>query len=100
MTRGETFENKNYFNLRYLFSFLIILPIIILLASQPDIGQTILIFLTLPIFVGPFAADNALTAVFTAEILYDPTLFTSPEIKTFMFLVAVTFNSNWLSLNL
>ncbi len=41
-----TFENKNYFNLRYLFSFLTILPIIILLASQPDIGQTILIFLT------------------------------------------------------
>ena len=41
-----SFENKNYRNFRYLFSFLLILPIIILLAYQPDIGQTILIFLT------------------------------------------------------
>ena len=41
-----SFENKSYNFLKYFLSFLIILPIIILLASQPDIGQTILIFLT------------------------------------------------------
>tara|TARA_B100001121_G_scaffold309664_1_gene337347 strand:- start:193 stop:1053 length:861 start_codon:yes stop_codon:yes gene_type:complete len=39
-------KNKNYNYLRYFLSFLLILPIILLLASQPDIGQTILIFLT------------------------------------------------------
>tara|TARA_B100000161_G_scaffold263352_1_gene234592 strand:+ start:865 stop:1986 length:1122 start_codon:yes stop_codon:yes gene_type:complete len=40
--------NSNYINnkyFRYLFSFILILPIIILLALQPDIGQTILIVL-------------------------------------------------------
>ena len=41
-----SFENKNYQYIKYFVSFLLILPIIILLASQPDIGQTILIFLT------------------------------------------------------
>ena len=39
-------ENKNYRYMKYFISFLPILPIIILLAIQPDIGQTILIFLT------------------------------------------------------
>ena len=41
-----TFENKNYQYIKYFVSFLLILPIISLLASQPDIGQTILIFFT------------------------------------------------------
>ena len=41
-----SFENKNYQYIKYFASFLLILPIIALLASQPDIGQTILIFLT------------------------------------------------------
>ena len=41
-----SFENKNYQYIKYFVSFLLILPIIHLLASQPDIGQTILIFLT------------------------------------------------------
>ncbi len=37
-------QENNY--VKYILSFLIILPIIILLVTQPDIGQTILIFLT------------------------------------------------------
>ena len=41
-----SFENKNYQYIKYLVSFLLILPIIILLATQPDMGQTILIFFT------------------------------------------------------
>ena len=41
-----SFENKNYRFIKYFVSFILILPIIILLAAQPDIGQTILIFLT------------------------------------------------------
>ena len=41
-----SFENKNYQYIKYFTSLLLILPIIALLASQPDIGQTILIFLT------------------------------------------------------
>ncbi|MFL2894481.1 MAG: FtsW/RodA/SpoVE family cell cycle protein, partial [Candidatus Pelagibacter sp.] len=39
-------KNKNNLYLKYFLSFLLILPIIILLISQPDIGQTILIFFT------------------------------------------------------
>ena len=39
-------ENKSNLYLKYFLSFLLIFPIIILLISQPDIGQTILIFLT------------------------------------------------------
>ena len=41
-----SFENKNYQFFKYFVSFLLILPIIILLVSQPDMGQTVLIFLT------------------------------------------------------
>ena len=41
-----SFQNKNYQYVKYFVSFLLILPIITLLASQPDIGQTILIFIT------------------------------------------------------
>ena len=41
-----SFKNKNYQYIKYFVSFLLILPIITLLASQPDIGQTILIFIT------------------------------------------------------
>ncbi len=41
-----SFENKNYRYVKYFLSFILILPIISLLASQPDIGQTILIFIT------------------------------------------------------
>ena len=39
-------ENKSNLYLKYFLSFLLIFPIIILLISQPDIGQTILIFFT------------------------------------------------------
>ena len=39
-------KNKNNLYLKYFLSFLLILPIIILLISQPDVGQTILIFFT------------------------------------------------------
>ena len=39
-------KNNNNIYLKYILSFLLIFPIIILLISQPDIGQTILIFLT------------------------------------------------------
>ena len=39
-------KNKTNLYLKYFFSFLLILPIIILLISQPDVGQTILIFFT------------------------------------------------------
>ena len=41
-----SFQNKNYQYIRYLVSFLFILPIITLLLTQPDVGQTILIFIT------------------------------------------------------
>ncbi len=41
-----SFENKSYQYIKYIVSFLLILPIITLLAAQPDLGQTILIFLT------------------------------------------------------
>ena len=41
-----SFQNKNYQYVKYFVSFLLILPIITLLASQPDMGQTILIFIT------------------------------------------------------
>ncbi len=41
-----TLEGKINLYIKYLFSFLILFPIIILLISQPDLGQTILIFLT------------------------------------------------------
>ena len=37
---------KNSIYFKYLFSFLIIFPVILFLISQPDIGQTILIVLT------------------------------------------------------
>jgi len=39
-------KNRNNLYLKYFLSFLLIFPIIILLISQPDVGQTILIFLT------------------------------------------------------
>ena len=39
-------KNKSNLYLKYFLSFLLIFPIIILLISQPDIGQTILIFCT------------------------------------------------------
>ena len=39
-----SFENKNYQYIKYFVSFLLISLIISLLASQPDMGQTILIF--------------------------------------------------------
>ena len=39
-------ESKTNLYLKYLYSFLILSPIILLLISQPDIGQTILIFAT------------------------------------------------------
>ena len=39
-------KNKTNLYLKYFLSFLLILPIIILLISQPDVGQTILIFFT------------------------------------------------------
>ena len=39
-------KNNSNIYLKYILSFLLIFPIIILLISQPDIGQTILIFLT------------------------------------------------------
>ena len=39
-------KNKNNLYLKYLFTLGIVLPIILLLISQPDIGQTLLIILT------------------------------------------------------
>ena len=41
-----SFEGKVSLYIKYFLSFLVLLPIIILLISQPDLGQTILIFLT------------------------------------------------------
>ena len=41
-----TLDNQKSSYFKYLLSFLIILPIILLLISQPDLGQTILILLT------------------------------------------------------
>ena len=39
-------KNKNNLYLKYLLTLGIVLPIILLLISQPDIGQTLLIILT------------------------------------------------------
>ncbi len=41
-----TLNNQKHLYLKYLFSFLLILPILLFLISQPDLGQTILIVLT------------------------------------------------------
>ena len=41
-----TFNNQKHLYLKYLFSFLLIFPIVLFLISQPDLGQTILIVLT------------------------------------------------------
>ncbi len=41
-----TLEKKTNLYLKYLLSFLVLFPIILLLISQPDFGQTILIFFT------------------------------------------------------
>tara|TARA_Y100000768_G_scaffold371405_1_gene338096 strand:- start:228 stop:1352 length:1125 start_codon:yes stop_codon:yes gene_type:complete len=41
-----TLNNQKHLYLKYLFSFLLILPIVLFLISQPDLGQTILIVLT------------------------------------------------------
>mgnify|MGYP001382028121 CR=1 FL=1 len=41
-----TLNNQKHLYLKYLLSFLLILPIILFLISQPDLGQTILIVLT------------------------------------------------------
>jgi len=41
-----TLNNQKHIYFKYLFSFLLIFPVIFLLVSQPDIGQTILIVLT------------------------------------------------------
>ena len=41
-----TLNNKKHIYIKYLFSFLLIFPVILLLISQPDMGQTILILLT------------------------------------------------------
>jgi len=41
-----SYENKKNIYYKYFLSFLIILPIILLLVTQPDIGQSLLIFLT------------------------------------------------------
>jgi len=41
-----TLNNKKHLYFKYLFSLLIIFPVILFLISQPDIGQTILIILT------------------------------------------------------
>jgi len=41
-----TLKNQRHLYLKYLFSFLIIFPVILFLISQPDLGQTILIVLT------------------------------------------------------
>ena len=41
-----TLNNQRHLYFKYLFSFLIIFPVILFLISQPDLGQTILIVLT------------------------------------------------------
>ena len=41
-----TLNNQRHLYFKYLFSFLIIFPVILFLVSQPDLGQTILIVLT------------------------------------------------------
>ena len=41
-----TLNNQKHLYFKYLFSFLIIFPVILFLVSQPDLGQTILIVLT------------------------------------------------------
>ena len=41
-----TLNNQKHLYLKYLFSFLLIFPIVLFLISQPDLGQTILIVLT------------------------------------------------------
>ena len=41
-----TLNNQKHVYFKYLFSFLLILPVILFLISQPDVGQTILIILT------------------------------------------------------
>ena len=41
-----TYENKKNVYYKYFLSFLIIIPVILLLIAQPDIGQSFLIFLT------------------------------------------------------
>jgi len=41
-----TLNNQKHLYFKYLFSFLLILPVILFLISQPDIGQTILVVLT------------------------------------------------------
>ncbi len=41
-----SFEGKINLYIKYFLSFLVLFPIIILLISQPDLGQTVLIFLT------------------------------------------------------
>jgi len=41
-----TLNNQRHLYLKYLFSFLIIFPVILLLISQPDLGQAILILFT------------------------------------------------------
>ena len=41
-----TLDNQKHLLIKYLLSFLLILPIILFLISQPDIGQTILVILT------------------------------------------------------
>ena len=41
-----TLNNQKHLYSKYLFSFLLILPVILFLISQPDIGQTILVVLT------------------------------------------------------
>ena len=41
-----SYENKKNVYYKYFLSFLIIIPVILLLIAQPDIGQSFLIFLT------------------------------------------------------
>ena len=46
LSAAFTFNNQMNIYLKYLLSFFIILPVILFLVSQPDIGQTLLILLT------------------------------------------------------
>ena len=46
MSTAFTFSNEKHLYFKYLFSLLLVFPVIVFLISQPDIGQTILILLT------------------------------------------------------
>ncbi len=91
-----TLEGKINLYIKYLFSFLIIFPIIILLISQPDLGQTILIFLTWLALIFVSGVNLILFFLFftLSSFIFLYIIFFIPKFKYILIRITSFLNSN------